>query len=451
MQALHAESAAELGRRIAAGADPVEITESVLERISADEGRAFIAVLEDRARREAEACRRRQRNGKLAGALDGVPLAWKDLIDLEGAATTCASATRLGEPPAGSDAVMARNAAAAGMINIGKTNLTEYAFSGIGLNPHWGTPVNPFGTDCERAPGGSSSGSAVAVARGLVPAAVGTDTGGSVRIPACFNGLAGLKTSEGRISLKGVAPLAPTFDTAGPICRTVEDCALVDAVLRGMPASAPEPDSLSGTVFLAPGNSPSDNLEEAVAANFESTLRVLRNSGAEVEYGDAEFLDAYNDVFVDHSCLTAFEAYAQWRHVLHGPLAERMDARVRDRMKAGLDLLPRLGEIRERRTRDIAKFLGELGDRVLVTPTVAHVAPPVAPLEADPEIHRETNLRTLRLTMPGNWLRGCGLSLPNGFDRMGLPTGILLTLPWGEDDRLLAVGRVAERAIQARM
>ena len=448
MQAFQAESAADLGRRIAQGGDPVEITEATLEGIEALGGSAFISVLSDRARREARASRKRQRHGNRTGPLDGVPLAWKDLVDLEGTVTTCASRTRIEEPPAPLDAVMAQNAATSGLISVGKTNLTEFAFSGIGLNPHWGTPPNPFSPDCPRIPGGSSSGSAVAVAGGLVPAAIGTDTGGSVRIPACLNGLTGLKTSEGRISLKGVAALAPTFDTAGPICRTVEDCVLVDSALRGTPPTVREPAPLAGTVFFAPDNAPADHREEAVAGNFEAALRALQDRGAEVQRGKALFLDAYAVSFSDHSRLTALEAFGTWRHVLEGPIADRMDSRVRTRMKTGFDVLPRLAELLARRKREIDAFESELGSRILITPTVNHVAPAIADLEADPEKHREINLRTLRLTMPGNWLRCCGLSLPNGRDRIGLPTGLLLTLPWGEDDRLLAASWAVENAMR---
>ncbi len=449
MQRDAALSAAELGRRVAAGADPVEIAESTLERIRSHGGNAFVAPLAERALGEAEACRRRQREGRLAGPLDGVPLAWKDLVDLKGSVTTCASRTRLEAPPAEEDAVAAAHAARAGLVSVGKTNLTEFAFSGIGLNPHWGTPRNPFGADCPRIPGGSSSGSAVAVAAGVVPAAVGTDTGGSVRIPACFNGLAGLKTSEGRISLKGVAPLAPSFDTVGPICRTTEDCALLDAALRGAPAAAPEPAPASAISVLAPRRDDLPPLEDAVADNFEAALAALRDAGVDVRRERPAFVDAYADSYPFHSRLTALEAYGTWRHVLNGPLADRMDARVRDRMKTGLDLLPELDGVRARRRRDIRQFVGELGNRVLVTPTVGHVAPPVGPLEEDPEAHREVNLRTLRLTMPGNWFRCCGLTLPSGTDPLGMPTGILLTLPWGYDDRLLAVGRTVEAAVRA--
>ncbi len=448
MEAVMAESAAELGRRIANGLDPVEVTEAALEKIALDRSSAFICALPDRALREAQASHRRQRAGERAGPLDGVPIAWKDLIDLKGTVTTCASRTRDENPAAKADAVMASHASGAGLISIGKTNLTEFAFSGIGLNPHWGTPRNPFGNDCPRAPGGSSSGSAVAVARGLTATAIGTDTGGSVRIPACFNGLAGFKPSEGRISLKGVAPLAPTFDTAGPLCRTVEDCIFVDAALRGAHPPRLDPASLANTTFLVPENTPSSHREDAVSENLELVLRALRNAGAVVQRGKAQFFDAYAKTFSDHSQLTALEAYSTWCHILRGPLAARMDSRVRDRMQTGTGLLPRLAMIWECRKREINAFRNELDGRILLTPTVNHVAPAIGPLDEDPEMHREINLRTLRLTMPGNWWRCCGLSLPSGTDGNGLPTGVLLTLPWSEDDRILAIGLAVERAIR---
>ena len=449
MDAVEADTAGGLGRQIARGRDPVEIAEATLERISRAGSPAFLATLPERARREAEASRRRQREGTRRGPLDGVPLAWKDLVDLQDQITTCASPTRTASPPAGRDARMAEHAAAAGLVSVGKTNLTEFAFSGIGLNPHWGTPVNPRGRDCPRVPGGSSSGSAVAVAAGLVAAAVGTDTGGSVRIPACFNGLAGLKTSEGRISLRGVAPLAPSFDTAGPICHGVEDCVLLDAALRGVAPAVTAPAPLSGVRFLAVESVADARIEAGVAANFAGALAALSRAGAVVERQRPRFLDAYDRVFAEHAQFTALEAYASWRHVLTGPDAGRMDARVRTRMATGLDLLPRLAGLLAARRVQIAEFRRELGDRVLLTPTVAHVAPKLAELEADPERHRRANLRTLRLTMPGNWFRGCGLTLPMGPGDAGLPTGLLLTLPWGEDDRLLAIGWAVEAAIHA--
>jgi len=448
MDGYRTSSAASLGRKIANGADPVEIAEAAVDALQAGAPAVFIQDLAKRARKEAEASRKRQKQGDLRGPLDGVPVAWKDLIDLRGTVTTCGSATQESRVPAAADAVVARNAAAAGMVSVGKTNLTEFAFSAIGLNPHFGTPANACNPD--RAPGGSSSGSGVAVAAGVVPVAVGTDTGGSVRVPACFNGIVGYKSSEGRHSLKGVAPLAPSLDTVGPLCRTVEDCAMIDAALRGVTPPEPVPAPLPESVFFAPDNLHVNFVEEAVQDNFEQALEALRQSGAKVERGPAAFLDGYAGSFAVQCSFAALEACAAWRDVLSGPSAERMDPRVRARMTAGRRLLPDLEAVHERRRRDVAAFAAELGRRVLVTPTVAHAAPERLPLELSECLHRKRNLETLRLTMPGNWWRGCGLTLPSGVDASGLPTGILFTLPWGEDDRLLALGLGIERALRER-
>ena len=186
----------------------------------------------------AGACRGEGRDGAIPrrrplSALDGVPVAWKDLIDIAGAPTTAGSRYFSGGPVKTADLACAANAAAAGMVTMGKLNMTEMAYSGLGLNPHYGTPLNPNDRKTPRSPGGSSSGSGAAVAARLVPCAIGTDTGGSVRIPSAFNGVVGYKTSCGRIDTTGMFPLARTYDTIGPLARSVEDCILLDRALRG--------------------------------------------------------------------------------------------------------------------------------------------------------------------------------------------------------------------------
>ena len=198
---LHKQSAAEVGRQIAAGLDPVEVADVFLERIEAHADQPiFITVTAGRALQEALASRERHRLGAPLGPLDGVPIAWKDLIDVAGAPTTAGSDLHRDNLPADQDAPIVANAAAAGMVTLGKVNLTEFAYSGLGLNPHFGTPTLPHDLKTPRSPGGSSSGSATAVSWGLAPCAIGSDTGGSVRIPAAFNGLVGYKSSEGRIA-----------------------------------------------------------------------------------------------------------------------------------------------------------------------------------------------------------------------------------------------------------
>src|SRR5215216_5741711 len=210
--------------------DAVAVCERALERARATTA-VFTSLTEERALREARASAARLRERAPLGPLDGVPVAWKDLIDVAGAVTTAGSALRRGAAPATADAPIVARLAAAGMICVGKTYLTELAYSGLGLNPHFGTPPNPCAP--ARIPGGSSSGSAVAVAAGVVPCAIGTDTSGSIRVPAAFCGIVGFKPTAARIDRAGVVALAPTLDSVGPLATSVADLVALDAALRG--------------------------------------------------------------------------------------------------------------------------------------------------------------------------------------------------------------------------
>ena len=267
---LETRSAAAIGRLIAKGdLDPVEVAEFFLERIERDRGNpSFVVVTRERALKEAEASRQRRREGRAAGPLDGVPIAWKDLVDMAGERTAAGSALFADSPPKESDAPIVANLKAAGMVALGKTNLSEFAFSALGLNPHFGTPRNPRDAVTPRIAGGSSSGAAVAVAGGLAPCAIGSDTGGSIRAPASFCGIVGFKTSEGRIDKRGVFPLSRTLDTIGPLAHTVEDCVLIDMALRGERGAPVRPLDLGGVEFVVPDKSGIDDAEPAVAANL---------------------------------------------------------------------------------------------------------------------------------------------------------------------------------------
>lgn len=441
-------SAAALGRLYLAGVtDPVTATEVFLDRIRACPDQAvFLLLTEARARREAEASLKRYRAGRPLGPLDGVPVAWKDLVDLEGTVTTAGAEVLRHATPAKADAPIARHLAAAGMVSLGKVNLSEFAYSGLGLNPHYGTPLNPYDTT-PRAPGGSSSGSAVAVARGLAPCAIGSDTGGSVRIPAAFNGLVGLKTTEGRIDKSGVFPLSQTLDTIGPLARTVEDCILLDAALRGAVATDIRRAELSGLRLVVPENIVFDHAEDGVVANFERALAALTAAGATVERRHIAIFDEALAVGTAHGSLTAAEAYAFHRELMEGPDAARVDPRITSRIGGGkrmtaVDLLA----IQAMRRRLTPALVAELDGALLAFPTVPHAAPEIAPLEADVELYHQTNLRSLRNTMLGNILTTCGLALPTGLDGRGLPTSLLLSAPAGDDSRLLAIGLAAEAA-----
>lgn len=440
-------SAAELGCLFRLGAaDPRAVTEAALARIAAHPDQAvFIRVTAERAEREAAASAARYAAGRPLGPLDGVPVAWKDLVDLEGEVTTAGSATRRDASPATADAPVAANLAASGMVCLGKLNLSEFAFSALGFNQHYGTPYNPCDPARPRAPGGSSSGSAVAVAAGLVAVAIGTDAGGSVRVPAALNGICGFKTSEGRVDKAGVFQLSETLDTVGPLARTVEDCALVERALRNLPACAPRPSEPATLTLLVPENVALEDCEPEVLARFEDALATLRTAGARIERRTLPMLDELVALERAHGSLVAAEAYRCNQAVVDGPDAARIDPRVLRRFldgkrMAASDVLA-IQAARTRLRRDAAALLD---GALLAMPTVRLVAPPIEELEADPEHFLEVNRRASLNTRFGNLLDLCGLAIPAGYAAHGMPASLLLSAPAGHEDRLLAAGMTAQ-------
>ncbi len=275
-------TATRLGADLRAGRiDPCDLIESTLAAIKASPDQAiFTEVTADRARREALASRARLKAGSPLSPLDGVPCAWKDLFDVEGRVTTAGSRVLESNAPAKEDAALLQAAGRAGLVLVGLVNMTEFAYSGIGLNPHFGTPRNPRDPKTARSPGGSSSGSGVAVAAGLTTLAIGTDTGGSIRVPASFNGVVGYKSSTGRFPMRGVFPLSRTLDTLGPLAQTVEDCVLADAALRGKASSEAARRPLSDLRVFVPETLVFDGCQEAVLVNFERALAALAAAGA---------------------------------------------------------------------------------------------------------------------------------------------------------------------------
>jgi aspartyl-tRNA(Asn)/glutamyl-tRNA(Gln) amidotransferase subunit A len=430
--------------------DAVELAERTLDAIRTHPDQAiFIDLLADRALREAQASRRRLRDGSPASALDGVPIGWKDLFDIEGRVTKAASLVLRDDPPARLDADLVTAAQTAGIVSVGALNMTEFAYSGIGINPHYGTPRNPNGTGPARAPGGSSSATGVVVAAGLLPLAIGTDTGGSVRIPASFNGVVGYKSSTGRYSMRGVFPLSRTLDTLGPIANTVADCALLDAVMRGrepLSAAGIEPGRLQ---LIVPTNVVFDGIEPAVAENFESALDRVARAGARVVRRAVPQFDALLSLIARRGhVLTAEALHVHWDRV-KGPAAASMDPRVVRRIlmaekMTAVDLV----EVMYRRGLLIDEVAAEAGDAFFAFPTTPNVAMEIAPLEADQEVFFEANFRTLRNTMIGNFLDWCGVQVPSGRDGDGMPTGFLLSATHGRDDEVLAAAETLEPLIR---
>ncbi|KQY42689.1 amidase [Rhizobium sp. Root483D2] len=431
--------------------DPVALAEETFAAIRANEDQSiFVSLLEERALQEASASSKRIREGRSLGLLDGIPVAWKDLFDIEGIATTAGSAILKTAEPATCDADVVKALTGAGMVSIGRVNMSEFAFSGLGINPHYGTPENPASKDGARLPGGSSSGSGVVVAAGLVPISIGSDTGGSVRIPAAFNGIVGYKATRGRYSMRGVYPLSKSLDSLGPLCRTVQDAVWIDAAMRGLGAPDIRRGPIEGLSLVVPETIVFDGAEKGVILAFEAALKRLEKSGAKIR---RQAFPAYAEIFelmAKNGPLVTAEAFAMHRERLAGPQAEDMDQRVVARARLGEKItVTGYIETLAARERLKAEFASSIGPgELVVSPTLPHVAPLTAPLLIDDELFVKTNARTLRNTLIGNFLDGCGVSIPCGTGDAGMPVGLLISgLPDG-DEHLLSVALAADEIIR---
>ncbi len=431
--------------------DPRALVEETLDAIGGEDDQAiFVELMAARAMSEAEAAAKRLGDGRSCGVLDGIPVAWKDLFDLEGMATTAGSTVLANDKPASRDADVVTALKQAGMICIGRTNMSEFAFSGLGINPHYGTPRNPASTDGHRLPGGSSSGAGVAVAAGLVPVAIGTDTGGSVRIPAAFNGVVGYKASRGRYSMRGVYPLAKSLDSLGPLTHTVQDAVWVDAAMRGNAAADLTRAPLSGLSLVVPETVFFDGIEDGVAAAFEQAVERLVRAGASVRRQAFPIFSELFDLIREKGALVTAEAFALHKTRLEGADAARMDPRVVARAGLGANIsLPDYIAIIDARERMTAAFSGMIGrQELLVSPTLPHVAAKVAPLLDSDDAFFAMNAKTLRNTQIGNFFDLCGVSIPCGTGNAGMPVGLLLSGLYGTDDHVLSVAMAAEEIVR---
>jgi aspartyl-tRNA(Asn)/glutamyl-tRNA(Gln) amidotransferase subunit A len=429
---------------------PDELIESALAA-ARDSQHVFICLLEQRAIEAAQASTRRWQQGAQLSPFDGIPYAVKDLLDVAGSRTTAGSVTRAEAALAVEDAPVIAALTALGMIALGKTNLTEFAYSGLGLNPHFGTPTSDVAVDDSRVPGGSSSGSAIAVQRGIVSSAIGTDTAGSIRIPAAFNGLVGYKASTGRYPMEGIHPLAITLDSLGPFAHTVADCIALDAAMRGLKEAALEAGNLSDLRFVVDDGVMSDPiLQPAVRQNLLSMMERLRAAGAQVESRPVVAVARTRALIAGMGWLGAIEAWRLLGPVVEGPLGQRMDRRVRARLRSAKDIDPAAeAKIRSLRVELMSDIERELDGAILVMPTVKHVAPPMAPLANDDALFARVNLETLSLTMIGSLLDMPGVAIPSGKDSAGLATSTLFSTTRGRDDHLLGACLTIETTLHA--
>ncbi len=435
----------ELAAAFRSGAvSPTDATETVLARLDVDE--AVRVVTAERARAQARRAERAFEVGVDLGPLQGAPIAIKDLIDMEGEISAAGSRALLERGRvADRDAPVVARLDAAGAVFVARTQMTELAFSGLGMNPHFGTPGSV--PDPERVAGGSSSGSAVAVARGDAFAALGSDTGGSVRIPAAFNRLVGLKPTDGALPMEGTVPLSTTLDTIGPIARTLDDVWSVWRALRGRaPSPTPrvDPDALR---LLVPETVVQDDLDPEVALAFEAALSAAAAAGCDLDLRPVPELDALNGLYPRYGGFAAHEALVLHEELL-AEAGDALDPRVARRILA----------VRERPARDYVALryarerLGRAfweraaGYDAVLTPTVACLAPAIRDLQEDDDAYARANALVLRNTTLFNLLGGPAVTVPIGAPDGPAVGGGVATAP-GREAHAIAVAAAWQQAL----
>lgn len=442
---------ADIARDLEAGRTTAQaLLEEALARIADPDGegaKTFMVVHAEAARVAAEASDRLRAAGVVPSPLAGIPVSIKDLFDERGQVTRAGS-TALGDAaPARADAPIVARLRAAGAVIVGRTNMVEFAFSGVGANPHYGTPAAPWERAIVRhVPGGSSSGAGVSVSDGMSAVAIGSDTGGSVRIPSAFCGLAGLKPTARRVPTAGAFPLSTTLDSIGPLAPTLACCAVVDAIMAGEEPTVPPAAALEGLRFGLPRNVVRDGIEPKVADVFDAALARLSAAGARIVEFD---FDELNEIPVANAKggFAVAEAWALHRERI-ARRGDMFDPRVLVRIERGanvnvadyIDLIHARANINRRADARTAAF-----DAVVMPTTV--VLPPPIDAFADDGYYGRTNLLILRNTALGNFLDRCSVSIP-ATPAGEPPVGFCLVGAHGEDRRLLSIGQAVEAVLQ---
>lgn len=411
-------------------------------------------VYAEMARSEADASDKLRAAGIVRSPVEGLPISVKDLFDVAGDVTLAGSKALASQPPAAVDAPVVARLRAAGAVILGRTAMTEFAFGGVGTNPHYGTPRSPYAREegGGRVPGGSSSGAGVAVADGMCVMGLGTDTRGSVRIPSALCGVTGFKPTQSRVDRTGAFPLSYTLDSVGPLANSVECCAIYDAILSGekppSEACAPPPLPLAGLRLLLPAPScfVMEALDEAVTRSFDKALGTLRAAGAIVTVKEASCLNVAHTLF-EGGGFAGPESYQIHKQTLetHGGL---YDPNVASRIHLGSELK---ASDYVQRGIDRKRIIGEAhallaGFDAMVMPTVACAPPTVADCDSSMETYAHYNLLLLRNTGLINMLDGCAVSLPC-HEQGEAPVGLMVAGMAGTDRHVLAAARAVEAAL----
>ena len=425
-----------------------ELVEAALARIADENGegaRAYLKVYAEMARAEADHADRLRRQGIVRSPVDGLPVSVKDLFDVGGDITRAGSKLLAGAPSAKADAPAVARLRAAGAVIIGRTNMVEFAFGTTGLNPHYGTPRNPWDRQTGRVPGGSSSGAAVAQADGMCVMALGTDTRGSIRQPAALCGVTGFKPTACRVPREGAFPLSYTLDSVGPLANSVACCAVYDAVLAGEPPAPLLERPLRGLRLLLPRSSLLEDLDPAVGRAFEGALRKLSAAGASISELAVAAFDRQAEFFRNGGFAGA-EAYA-----IHRRWADRLgeyDPRIAKRVLLGKEIgaadYIELGVLRSATMQEVGALLAPFD--AFLMPTTPCVAPTIAEVDRSDEDYFRWNMRILRNVGVVNFLDGCAATLPC-HEPGSAPVGLSVCGVAGSDRSVLAVAASIERTL----
>jgi aspartyl-tRNA(Asn)/glutamyl-tRNA(Gln) amidotransferase subunit A len=421
--------------------------EQALAKIADPKGegaRACLTIYSEAARAAADAADARAKSGISLGPLDGAIVTIKDLFDVAGEPTRAGSRILADAPPAKADAPIVRRLRAAGAVIVAKTNMTEFAFSGVGMNPHYGTPGNP--ADRARIPGGSSSGAAVAAADGMCEIAIGTDTGGSTRIPAAMCGIVGFKPSQWRVPTEGAFPLSYMLDSIGPLARTVANCARADAVMAGTEFAPLEPAPLAGLRLGIPQGLLLTEFDNTVGTRFGAAKKKLADAGVRLTDEKMPLFDAMAEVNGKGGFAPA-EAYSIHReHLAHH--ADAFDPNVRARIERGIKLSAAdyVAMARERTRLIRAMDAQAAAFDAWLLPTTPITAPSIAEMQ-DTQTFNSKNMLLLRNTATWNFFDMCAISLP--IPGAGLPVGLMLVGRNGHDRRLFEIAAGIERLLAA--
>ncbi|MEZ5774469.1 MAG: amidase [Hyphomicrobiaceae bacterium] len=439
-------------KELAEGATSAEaIAEEALARIAdpaGEGGRAFVHHDPEKVRAFARQSDEMRRRGVVPSPLAGLPVSLKDLFDVAGEVTRAGSRILDGTPAAARDSVVAARLRAAGAVLVGRTNMTEFAYGGIGFNPHYGTPAAPYDRATGRVPGGSSSGAAVSVADGMAVAGIGTDTGGSCRIPAAFCGVVGYKPSQPRVSREGCFPLSDTLDSIGPLAASVADCALVDQVIAGRPVRPLAELPARGLRLAIPTTYVMDDLEKPVADAFSRAISRLSSAGAHVHEAPFRVIGRMPELFVKGGIGggEAFALHRPWLETRYGDYDPKVATRLEIAREQSVADYLALRALRAEMVATLERETVEVD--ALVFPTVAIIPPAISSFgdHQSLEDYTRVNGRSLRNTYVGNAFDRCAISIPCHGEGEP-PVGLMLVGAHGADDHLFRLALAIERRL----